>query len=44
MVAREIYSNQGTPTEEEGSVQLTSSLRWLVLYKMINNIFDQKNS
>ncbi len=30
--------DQGTPTEGEASVQLTSSLRQLVLYKKVNDI------
>jgi hypothetical protein len=31
MATFKVYSNQGTLTEREGSVQLTSPLRWLVL-------------
>ncbi len=31
--------NEGTLTEGEDSVQLTSSLRYLIFYKKVNNIF-----
>jgi hypothetical protein len=35
---------QGILTEGEGSVQLTTSLRWLVLSKKVSNIFNLKRS
>jgi hypothetical protein len=33
---------QGILTEGEDSLELTSSLRWLVLLKMVNNILNTK--